>query len=62
MYKLKPGRESFTIVEGPNAGKTFRRGVAYQTRPKGYTKLFTKVQAASKTTSTLDTTAEKESE
>ena len=64
MYELKAGQESFTIVDGPDAGKTFRKGVAYQDRPKGYAKLFSRVQAttAANTTAIPEITAEKESE
>lgn len=33
MYRLKPGQESITIVDGPFAGRTFRPGIVYDTIP-----------------------------
>jgi len=40
MIKLKKGQETFQIVDGPDAGKTFTRGVEYDTPPKGYENRF----------------------
>lgn len=36
MYELKKGEESFTLVDGPDAGKTFHQGKKYQKIPAGY--------------------------
>jgi hypothetical protein len=43
MLKLKKGREAFQIVDGPDAGKTFRPGIGYDQAPKGYEDRFEKV-------------------
>lgn len=32
-YRLKPGQESFQVVDGPYAGKTFERGKVYTDIP-----------------------------
>ena len=44
MVKLKKGQETFQIVDGPDAGKTFTRGVEYESPPKGYENRFTSVK------------------
>lgn len=33
-YCLKPGQESFEIVDGPFVGKKFEKGVVYETIPE----------------------------
>lgn len=45
MFKLKKGQESFQVVDGPDAGKTFRRGVAYDHIPTGEERRFEPVSA-----------------
>ena len=30
MYRLKPGIESFQVVDGPMAGRKFKKGVEYR--------------------------------
>jgi hypothetical protein len=40
MVKLKKGQETFTIVDGRDAGKTFEKGVEYDKPPKGYESRF----------------------
>jgi len=35
-YKLKPGQEEFTIVDGPLEGMNYKKGVEYPTAPQGY--------------------------
>lgn len=35
-FKLKPGQEAFTIVDGPLAGTNYKRGVEYPKAPEGY--------------------------
>ena len=42
MVRLKKGREAFTIVDGPDAGKTYRPGMEYDQVPKGYEDRFEK--------------------
>jgi len=44
MVILKKGQETFQIVDGPDAGKIFKRGVAYDTPPKGYENKFEEVK------------------
>jgi hypothetical protein len=44
MMKLKKGQETFQVVDGPDAGRTFERGVEYDTPPKGYENRFEKVK------------------
>lgn len=45
MLKLKKGQEAFTIVDGPDAGKTFRPGMEYDRAPGGYEDRFESVAA-----------------
>ncbi|KKW12654.1 MAG: hypothetical protein UY48_C0010G0006 [Candidatus Gottesmanbacteria bacterium GW2011_GWB1_49_7] len=42
MYKLKAGQESFTVVEGPLGGKTYRTGEKYEQIPPGEEERFDK--------------------
>jgi len=44
MVKLKKNQEAFTVVDGPDAGRTFERGVEYDHVPKGYESRFEKVR------------------
>jgi hypothetical protein len=46
MYQLKKGQESFTVVEGPFAKKTFAPGKIYAEIPPGEAKRFTAVKLA----------------
>ena len=39
-YRLKPGQESFEVVDGPSAGKKFLRGQTYMEIPAEYRKRF----------------------
>jgi hypothetical protein len=45
-YKLKPNQEPFTIMSGPDEGKSFERGRTYDTAPTGYEKRFDRTDAA----------------
>jgi len=47
MYRLKPGQESFEVVDGPGAGLKFLRGKVYESKtiPKTETWRFEKVPA-----------------
>lgn len=40
MYRLKPGCESFTVVDGPFAGRTYRPGIVYDAIPQTETAKF----------------------
>lgn len=44
MYRLKPGQESFQIVDGPDAGRTFERGKMYGQAPAGYENRFERLK------------------
>ena len=44
MVKLKKGQETFTVVDGPDAGKTFEKGVEYDKPPKGFESRFGKIK------------------
>jgi hypothetical protein len=44
MYRLKKGREAFQIVDGPDAGKTYRPGMGYDQAPKGYENWFENIK------------------
>ena len=44
MYKLKKGQEAITLVDGPDAGKTFEKDVEYEQAPVGYEKRFEAVK------------------
>ena len=44
-YKLKPGVESFEVVDGPFAGKKFLRGKVYEKIPPEEKKKFEQVKA-----------------
>jgi hypothetical protein len=44
MVKLKKGQETFQVVDGPDAGRTFERGVEYDIPPKGYKDRFEAVK------------------
>jgi len=57
-YKLKGGQEAFTIVDGPDAGRTFKRGVSYPERPRGYARMFTKVKTTTPATGNDASTAQ----
>ncbi len=39
-FKLKPGQEEFTIVDGPIAGMNYKKGVEYVSAPEGYEERF----------------------
>jgi len=39
-YQLKPGVENFTVMSGPDAGKSFVRGRVYDRVPDGYADRF----------------------
>lgn len=43
MHRLKNGQDTFTVVDGPDAGKTFKRGVEYEAIPPGEEHRFEKV-------------------
>jgi len=43
MVRLKKSQEAFTVVDGPDAGKTYRPGMAYDQAPAGYEKRFEKI-------------------
>jgi len=42
MFRLKKGQETFQVVDGPDAGKTFKKGVVYDKAPAGYETRFEK--------------------
>lgn len=44
MYQLKPGSESFTVVDGPCAGKTYKPGQAYADVPPQEMRRFEKIK------------------
>ena len=44
MYQLKPGSESFTVVDGPCAGKTYKPGQAYTEIPPQEKKRFQEIK------------------
>ncbi len=44
MVILKKGQEAFTIVDGPDKGKTFKPNTEYEKAPKGYEKRFSAVK------------------
>jgi len=70
MYQLKKGQEGFEMVDGPDAGKTYRRGKSYPKVPSGYENRFEKIstgkkaqkptQSPAKTIRTSGTTTEEE--
>lgn len=43
MYRLKPGQECFTVVDGPDEGLTFVKGRTYEKVPAGEAHRFEKV-------------------
>jgi len=43
MFRLKNGQDTFTVVDGPDAGKTFQRGMEYEAIPPGEGHRFEKV-------------------
>jgi hypothetical protein len=45
-YRLKPGVESFEVVDGPMAGRKFLRGQSYSEIPPGEKEKFEKVQSS----------------
>lgn len=45
-YRLKRGQETFTVVDGPDAGKTFKRGREYDRIPDAEKHRFEKVPEA----------------
>lgn len=49
MYQLKTGQEGFEVVDGPDAGKTYRRGKSYPKVPSGYENRFEKISTGKKT-------------
>lgn len=46
MYQLKKGQQSFTVVEGPFAGRTFAPGQVYPEIPLNEAKRFTEIRKA----------------
>lgn len=46
MYQLKNGQEGFELVDGPDAGKSYRRGKSYPTVPAGHEHRFEKITPA----------------
>jgi len=42
-YRLKKGQENIQIVDGPDAGKKFKRGVEYDEVPAGENSRFERV-------------------
>jgi len=44
MYQLKPGSESFTVVDGPFAKKTYKPGQAYAEIPPQEKKRFQEIK------------------
>jgi len=44
MYQLKTGSESFTVVDGPYAGKTYKPGQAYADVPPQEKKRFMEIK------------------
>lgn len=42
-YKLKNGQETFQVVDGPETGKTYKRGVEYESIPHGEEHRFEKM-------------------
>lgn len=46
MYRLKKGQESFTAVEGPCEGKTYKPGETYAEVPPGEERRFDDIGAA----------------
>ncbi|SDU26693.1 hypothetical protein [Desulfobacula phenolica] len=61
-FKLKKGQETFQVVDGPDAGRTYERGQEYETLPKGEEHRFEKVSvptAALVKSKELKTTKEK---
>ena len=59
MYQLKNGQEGFEVVDGPDAGKAYRRGRSYPNAPAGYENRFEKVTGkADKKTTKPDRTKE----
>ena len=44
MFRLKKGQESFQVVDGPDAGRTFERDVEYHQPPVGHDHLFEPVR------------------
>jgi hypothetical protein len=47
MYKLKPGAESFEVVDGPMAGRKFLRGMSYDKIPPEEKDKFIELKAQS---------------
>jgi len=43
MFRLKNGQDTFAVVDGPDAGKTYQRGVEYETIPAGEERRFERV-------------------
>lgn len=43
MFRLKNGQEAFQVVDGPDTGKTYQRGVEYESIPAGEGHRFEKV-------------------
>jgi len=47
-FTLKPGQESFEVVDGPHAGKQYKKGVAYDQIPEQDEDKFTSTNKAKK--------------
>jgi hypothetical protein len=48
-YRLKPGEEDFTVVDGEYAGRKYVKGQLYDKRPTHETHRFETVRPAKKT-------------
>lgn len=59
MFKLKKGQEAFTIMDGPDAGKTYRPGMSYDQAPAGYETRFEKIKPSPAVSSDKKTPARK---
>ncbi|MBU1193964.1 MAG: hypothetical protein KKE62_01975 [Proteobacteria bacterium] len=44
MVKLKKGQEAFVVVDGPDAGRTYRQDTTYPQAPKGYETRFEQIK------------------
>ena len=44
MYRLKKGQESLTVMDGPDAGKTYEKDVEYGHVPESEKSRFEKVK------------------
>lgn len=61
-YRLKKNVQSFTVVEGPLADRSYRHGVAYEEVPANEAVKFDKIEPAAATDSPAARTARKTAE